>query len=116
MYQCFAWNQFYSQKNKFEIHLKVCSIMAGIVYKFENQNIDPFEENLKNMGDLPEENLKNMGDLPFAAYFDFETTISTTSQNYLEDEVMYSNSYSVIFVFHPNLQFDRIVIEASTIP
>ena len=79
--------------------------MAGIVYKFENQNIDPFEENLKNMGDLP-----------FAAYFDFETTISTTSQNHLEDEVMYSNSYSVIFVFHPNLQFDRIVIEASTIP
>ena len=75
--------------------------MAGIVYKFENQNIDPFEENLKNMGDLP---------------FDFETTISTTSQNHIEDEVMYSNSYSVIFVFHPNLQFDRIVIEASTIP
>ena len=38
--------------------------MPGIIYKFENQNIQTFFDNMKLMGDLP-----------FAMYFDFEATL-----------------------------------------
>ena len=82
--------------------MKVCGRMPGIVYKFENQNILTFEENLKNLGDLP-----------FAAYFDFEITTVTTSSSHLEVEEMYQTSYSLIFAFHPKLQLNRIVIARS---
>ena len=39
--------------------------MPGIVYRFENQNIQTFFDNRKFMGDPP-----------FTIYFDFETTSS----------------------------------------
>ena len=73
--------------------------MPGIIYKFENQNIDNFEVNLKKMGDIT-----------FTMYFDFETSTGTTSQNHLEDEQMDQIFYSLIFAFHLKLQRDGKVI------
>lgn len=43
--------------------------MPGIIYKFENQKLVTFEDNLKYMGDLP-----------FDAYFDFKTTTDNGSK------------------------------------
>lgn len=58
--QCFACNKLFIEKKSLENHKRACSSMPGLVYKFENQNILTFEENVKFMGDLP-----------FAIYFDF---------------------------------------------
>ena len=41
--------------------------MPGLVYKFENQNISTFEDNVKFMGELP-----------LTIYFDLETTCGKT--------------------------------------
>ena len=59
----YACNKFFVQKKSLECHLKTCSSMAGIIYKFENQGIQTFFDNMKFMSDLP-----------FAIYFDSETT------------------------------------------
>ena len=51
-----------------------------------------------------------MGELPFVAYFGFETTTGSGSQNSLDDEEMYPISYCLIFAFHPKLDIDHIII------
>ena len=48
-----------------------------------------------------------MGDLPFTVYFDFETT---TGDSVTDDKKMYIISYCQIFVFHPALNLQKIVI------
>ena len=48
-----------------------------------------------------------MGDLPFTVYFDFETT---TGDSVTNDKKMYVISYCQIFVFHPALNLEKIVI------
>ena len=61
--QCFTYNKFFIQKKYLEKHLQVCSSIPGIIYRFENQSIQTFFDNMKFMGDLP-----------FSIYFAFETT------------------------------------------
>ena len=56
---------FCAEKKSLESNLKTCCSMPGIVYKFENQNIQTFFDNRKFMGDPP-----------FTIYFDSETTSS----------------------------------------
>ena len=48
-----------------------------------------------------------MGDVPFTVYFDFETTIE---DNVFQDPKMFVISYCQIYVFHPALNLDKIVI------
>ena len=59
--QCFACNKFFIARKYLKRYLKICGHIPGIIYKFENQNIQTFFDNTKFMGDLP-----------FAIYFDFE--------------------------------------------
>ena len=51
--QCYACNKFFLQKKSLESHLKTCSSMPGIIYKFKNQNIQTFFDDMKIMSDLP---------------------------------------------------------------
>ena len=69
--------------------------MPGIIYKFENQNLVRFEDNIKYCGDLP-----------FAASIDFETTTSSGSRNHLEDKEMYQVFYCLIYAFHLKLDIN----------
>ena len=55
----------------FRKHIKSCSDIAGVVYKFENNKIVTFQDNFKYMGNFS-----------FTVYFDFETT---TGDNILQD-------------------------------
>ena len=61
--QCYACNKFFIEPKSLERHLNSCAHMPGLVYKFENQSIQTFFDNVKFMGDLL-----------FAIYFDFEST------------------------------------------
>ena len=61
--QRFACNKFFIQKKSLERHLQVSGYMPGIIYKFENQNMQTFSDYMKFMGDLP-----------FSIFFAFETT------------------------------------------
>ena len=61
--QCYYCSVFVVGKPKLEKHLKVCSKIPGIVYKFQNEYLSTFEENFRLLGDLP-----------FTIYFDLETT------------------------------------------
>ena len=73
--------------------------MPGIVYKFENQNISTFGDNVRFMGELT-----------LAIYFDLETT--SGKKVYEVDGIaeMYPVSYAFVVVFHPKLNLDRICI------
>ena len=98
-YQCYEWFQLFAVKKRFASHLIVCLSMLDMLYKFENQNLVTFEDDLKYLGDLW-----------FVGYFDWETTTSSGSQNSLDIEEMYQVSYGLIFAFKPKLDIDRIVI------
>lgn len=52
---------------RFNVHVKICTKIPGILYKFE----------------------KFMGDLPFSAYFDFETAIACLSKMSIYNAEMY---------------------------
>ena len=51
--QCYASNKFFIERKSLERHLNSCGHMPGLVYKFENQSIQTFFDNVKFMGDLP---------------------------------------------------------------
>ena len=55
--------------------MTVCSQCAGVLYKLDNRNIIPFEDNYRLLGDLP-----------FVVYVDFETT---TGSDIFVDKRMY---------------------------
>ena len=76
--------------------------MPGVLYKFENQNLVTFENDLSYLGDLP-----------LVEYFDFEATTGSCSRNSLDYEEMHLVLYCLIFAFHPNLDIDCIVIVRS---
>ena len=90
----FTWH-----KSRFYDHVKTCSDIARIVYKFGNQKVVSFQGNCKYMGYLP-----------FTVYFDFETT---TGDSILHDPKMFVISYCQIYSFHPDLKLDKIVIYRS---
>ena len=57
--------------NTFYQHTKICSDIAGTVYKFENNKVISFQDNFKYVGALA-----------FTVYFDFETTTSYSILHY----------------------------------
>ena len=76
-------NYFTWHKNRFCDHVKTCSGIAGIVYKFENQKLVSFHDNFKYVVDLA-----------FTGYFDFETT---TGDSILHDSKMFVISHYQIY-------------------
>ena len=65
---CSGCNKFFIQKKDLEKHLEICGAKRGVIYKFENQNISSFEDNIKFMREVP-----------FAIYFDLKTTCGKKS-------------------------------------
>ena len=61
--QCYYWNHMLLEKVSWKKHVKCCSSIARISYKFNNRKIVSFQDNFKYMGNLP-----------FTVYFNFETT------------------------------------------
>ena len=100
--QCFACNKFFIKRKSLERHLKICGCIPGIIYKFENQNIQLFFDHTKFMGDLP-----------FAIYFDFETTSGKEIYRFEQDCSLYLVSYSFVVAFHPCLDLDKIFVVRS---
>ena len=76
--------------------------MPGITYKFENQNIQTFFDNMKFMGDLP-----------FSIYFDFETTSGKKIYNFDKDSTLNPVSHACVVAFHPNLNIGKIFVVRS---
>ena len=89
-------NYFNCSKNEFMKHRKRWTSREGIVYSFENDKIISFQDNFRQMGDVP-----------FTFYFHFETT---TGNDIFKDPKMFVISYCQIFSFHGALNLDKIVI------
>ena len=87
------------KKKKYENHLKVCTKMPSVIYKFKNQNLVTFENHFKDLGNLP-----------LAVYFDFEATTGSGLGNYLNDEKIYPISYCIFLLFIQKLDIKRIVV------
>ena len=85
-------DQFFVDRKSLERHLNVCEYMSGIAYKFENQSMQIFFDNIKFMGDLP-----------FSIYFDFQTTLGKKIYNFDEESTFYLVSYPFVVAFHPPL-------------
>ena len=92
--QCYYCDHFFIRKSVLEKHIKLCSSVAGVAYKFNNRKIVSFQDNFKFMGDLP-----------FTVYFDFETTTGA-----INDKIMVVISCCQIFAFNPSLNLQKIVI------
>ena len=82
--------------------MNVCGHFPEIVYRFENQNIRAFFDNMKFMGDLP-----------FSIYFDLETTTGKKVYNFDEDATKYPGSYAFVVVFNPSLNIEKIFVVRS---
>ena len=82
--------------------MNVCGHFLGIVYKFENQNIQTFFDNMKFMGDLP-----------FSIYFDLETTTDKKVYNFDEGATLYPVPYAFVIAFHPSLNIEKVSVVRS---
>lgn len=76
--------------------------MPGIIYKFENQNIQTFFDNRKFMGDLP-----------FSTYFHFETTSGKKIYNFNEGSTHCLVWYAFVVAFHPDMNIEKIFVARS---
>ena len=103
--QCYGCNKFFIERKSLERRMNVCGHFPGIVYKFENQNIQTFFDNMKFMGDLP-----------FSIYFDLETTTGKKVYNFDEDATLYPVSYAFVITFHPSLNIEKISVVRSFNP
>ena len=105
VYECYYCGKYIRDKKKYFGHLGQCSGVPGIVYDFSTQNLVTYENNIKYKGDLP-----------MTLYFDFETTAPTEETIYdPSQKEMHVISYVIIVCFHPELNFDRIIVERSFI-
>ena len=86
-------------KKKYGRHIKDFSVILGISYFFENQNLITFEDNFCYTRNLL-----------FVAYWDFE--MSTTTNGYVDYE-MYPASLVLVLEFHSDLNFDRVSVRWS---
>ena len=73
--------------------------MPGIIYKFKNQNIQTFFDDMKFMSDLL-----------FAIYFHFETTSGKKIYNFDKDCTLYSVSYAFVNAFHSVIDIEKIFV------
>ena len=92
--QCYGCNKFFIERKSLERHMNVCGHFLRIVYKFENQNIQTFFDNMKFMGDLP-----------FSIYFDLETTRGKKVYNFDEDATLYPVSYTFCDSISPFVEY-----------
>ena len=76
--------------------------MPEIIYKFENQNIQIFFDNMKLMGDIL-----------FSIYFDFETTSGKKIYYFDDDSCLCLVSYAFVVAFHPKLSLEKIFVVRS---
>ena len=90
---------FFIERKSLERHMNVCGHFPGIVYKFENLNIQTFFDNIKFMGDLP-----------LSIYFDLETTTGKKVYNFDEDATLYPVFYTFVMAFHPSLNIEKIPV------
>ena len=89
-YACHHFSTFFTRNPRYDKHVENCSEKPGVVYRFENQNLVTFGDNLKYWGDLP-----------FVAYCNFETTTTSKCMYNPEDRKMFPMSYVIIFAFLP---------------
>lgn len=101
-YQCHGCSNLFAAKKKYENHLKVCTKIPSVIYKFKNQNLVTFEDHFKDLGDLP-----------LVVYFDFEATTGSGLGNYLNDEKIYPISYCIFSLFIQKLDIKRTVVFTS---
>ena len=85
--QCYGCNKFLTEKNNLEKHLEICGSMPRLVYRFKNQSILTFEDNVKFMGDLH-----------FSIYFYLETTSGKKIYEFEEAAEMYPISCLCCFL------------------
>ena len=99
LYECYYCNDFWVTKCRYEKHLRVCGKKTGVIYDFGLKNIVIFQDNLKYRGDVP-----------FCVYADFETTAPTADRLNPENKAVFAVSYSLIFVWHPELCLPRQMV------
>ena len=96
------WYACFIGKKSLESHLNSCDHRPSIMYKFENQNIQTYFDNVKFMGDLL-----------FSIYFDFEITSGKIVCHFDEDAILYQVSYAFVEAFYPCLNIDKIFVMRS---
>ena len=101
-YQCHFCRCYYVEKAKYERHLSNCFGHPGIAYDFNVQNLITFEDTYKYKDKIP-----------LTAYADFETVAPSDDYQDPENKSMFTVSYAIIFAFHPDLNFERVIIERS---
>ena len=72
------------------------------MYKFNDQNVQTFEDNYKFMGEVP-----------FSIYFDFETTCGKKSFEFDNESELWLVCYAFAVAFNTMLKLDRIFVETS---
>ena len=100
--QCNYCSNFYGKKDKYNRHIEHCLGQLGIIYDFNLQNLVTFEDNLKYKGEIP-----------VTYYVGFETIAPTDDYLDPKNQKMFAVSYAIIFAFHPDLNFERVLIERS---
>ena len=98
----YCCNKFFIERKSLERHVNVCDHHPGIIYKFENQNIQTFLDNMKVMGDIP-----------FSIYFDLKTTAAKKVYNFDEDATLSPVSYAFVVAFHHPFNNEKIPIVRS---
>ena len=101
-YQCYFCRCYFVEKTKYERHLSNCSGKPWIAYDFNVQNLVTFEDTCKYKGEIP-----------LTAHGDFETVAPSDDYQDPENKSMFAVSYAIIFAFHPDLNFERVIIERS---
>ena len=95
--QChYCNNYFVKSAEKMKKHLSCSAGKAGFTLSFDNGKIIDYQDNYKNLGDVP-----------FSIYFDFETT---TGSVVFFDAKMFVVSYCMVVAFHPELDIPRICV------
>ena len=101
-HQCYFCGNYYVKKTRYERHMSNCAGQPGIAYDFNIQNLVTFKDTLKYKGEIP-----------LTAYADFETVAPSDDYQDPENRNMYAVSYAIIFAFHPDLNFERVITERS---
>ena len=91
--QCFYCNHFFTKKDVLEKHVKVCSSVTGIAYRFYNQKNRVFSKKFQLYG-------------RFTVY----SLQATTGGSVIDDKKMYVISYCQVYAFHSNLKVPKILV------
>ena len=91
--QCFYCNHFFTKKDVLEKHVKVCSSVTGIAYRFYNQKNRVFSKKFQLYG-------------RFTVY----SLQTTTGGSVIDDKKMYVISYCQVYAFHSNLKVPKILV------